>query len=151
VSGSAESIRNNLPLPARADGGGQGTASGADMTFTTINIPPGLSTLPATDITTSSATLNGDLASLGTATTVNVSFEYGLTNQYGNTTTIQTVSAAGTFHTSLSDLSPGTTYHFRAKADGGIQGNTNGEDMTFYRGCYASGSKYGRCNGYYLR
>ena len=58
--------------------------------------PPELTTDPASGVTTNSATLNGNVTSLGTATSVDVSFEWGLTDSYGNETTPQTV-AAGSF------------------------------------------------------
>ena len=98
------------------------------------HVPTGVilvTTLPATNVATTSATLNGNLTSLGTATTVNISFEYGLTNTYGSTTQVQAKTAAGAFTANISDLSSNTLYHYRTKADGGTAGVVYSTDMTF--------------------
>jgi hypothetical protein len=115
----------------KADGGTSGTSVGPDVTFSTLNIPPGVSTAPATGIATGTAILNGNLASLGTATSVNVLFDYGLTNNYGSRTASQSMAGPGIFSAALSGLNPGSTYHFRTIADGGGQGITTGSDLTF--------------------
>ena len=113
----------------RAKAVGDGTAYGDDMTFTTLNTTaPAAGTLAATGITTSTATLNGVLLRLGTAVSVQVSFEWGVTTAYGNESTPQTMSSTGAFSAAFSGLSPGTTYHFRAKAVG--DGTAYGDDMT---------------------
>ena len=78
--------------------------------------PLTVTTTPASDITTNSATLNGILDSLGTYSSANVSFEWGLDTSYGNETPPQTMYATGPFSASISGLEPGTTYHYRAKA-----------------------------------
>ena len=116
---------------ANADGGAQGLSNGDDMTFTTINIPPGVSTIPVTGLTTNSVVLNGNLASLGTAASVDVSFDYGTTVSYGHSTAPQARSQAGAFSDNLTGLLPGTIYHFRARADGAGQGISTGDDLTF--------------------
>jgi hypothetical protein len=108
----------------------------AETGFTTLPLvsPPSVTTNAATSIGTSSATLNGDLTSLGTADNVWVCFEWGLTDSYGSTTTLQgPMWTPGTWSYPLSGLAPGTTYHFRAKADGG-DGIAYGSDMTFTTG-----------------
>jgi len=48
-------------------------------------VAPTVGTSAASDVTANSATLNGNLTSPGSATTVNVSFEYGRTTSYGST------------------------------------------------------------------
>jgi hypothetical protein len=104
--------------------------------FTTLppESPPSVSTLPATGISATGATLNGDLTSLGTADNVWVCFEWGLTDNYGSATTLQgPMGASGTWSYPLSGLTPGTTYHFRAKADGD-GGTAYGSDGTFTTG-----------------
>ncbi|GAI74549.1 unnamed protein product, partial [marine sediment metagenome] len=78
-----------------------------------------VTTNDATNITTKSATLNGNLDNRGTASTVYVSFEYGLTTAYGSETTPQAMTTTGPFSFPLTGLSPNTTYHVRAKAVGG--------------------------------
>jgi RHS repeat-associated protein len=91
---------------------------------------PTVITNTATSITGSSATLNGNLASLGGAGSVTVNFEWGLTTSYGNTTTGQPMSATGNFNAAISGLSGGTTYHFRAKAVGMSTGYGNDFTLT---------------------
>ncbi|MEW6142745.1 MAG: DUF5050 domain-containing protein [Chloroflexota bacterium] len=115
-----------------------GDANGDDITATAVNAPVQIVTLPpsvttgtATNITNTSATLGGELTSLGTATSATVSFEYGTTTSYGTTTTAQTKTATGAFTANLTGLTAGATYHFRAKGDGGTHGIGTGDDATF--------------------
>jgi uncharacterized repeat protein (TIGR02543 family) len=105
---------------------------GVGYVYTNTN-PPAVSTSGATSVTTTSATLNGSLTSLGTAATVSVFFEYGTDTNYGKTTIAQVVSGTGAFSANITTgLTQGATYHFRAKADGGvIYGMATGLDMTF--------------------
>jgi prepilin-type N-terminal cleavage/methylation domain-containing protein len=95
-----------------------------------IVTPPSVTTSAATNITGNSATLNGSLTSLGTATTVNVYFQYGLDSNYGSNTAQQPKDVTGNFSASISGLSKKTTYHFRAVAVGdGI--TIYGNDLSF--------------------
>jgi len=91
--------------------------------------PPSVTTNDASGITGDSATLNSNLDNLGTAPTVNVSFEWGKTVSYGNTTTPESKNTTGAFTFALGSLSPNTTYHFRAKAIG--DGTSYGLDKSF--------------------
>jgi hypothetical protein len=116
----------------RAKAVGNGTAYGDDATFTTGTTPPSVTTNAASGVTSDSATLNGTLTSLGTATSVDVSFEWGLTISYGNETTPQTMPGTGAFNDGIGGLDPDTTYHFRAKAVG--DGTVYGDDVTFSTG-----------------
>jgi len=95
---------------------------------------PSVTTNDASGITGNSATLNGNLDNLGTAPTVNVSFEWGKTVSYGNSTTPESKNTTGAFSFALGSLSPNTTYHFRAKAIG--DGTSSGLDKSFYTGSY---------------
>ena len=52
--------------------------------LTTGTTPPTVITNPATSVTTSSAVLNGILNTLGTATSANVTFDWGTDTSYGN-------------------------------------------------------------------
>jgi len=83
-------------------------------------IPPQVTTNDASDITTSAAKLNGNLDGLGTASSVDVSFEWSETSgvPYASETTAETMNATGVFDFDLSNLDPGTIYYFRAKAVG---------------------------------
>jgi hypothetical protein len=94
-----------------------GTRRGGDRTFTTLSTgPPVVSTVSATSVESSSATLNGSLNPNGLTTTVY--FEYGTTTSYGFSTAQQ--SATGNTYrlitANINGLSAGTTYHFRIVA-----------------------------------
>ena len=102
----------------RAVAYGDGTSYGSDKTFTTKGGPVSLTVITddATSVTATGAILNGNLTDLGTSDNVTVSFEWGTNTSYGTETTPETMTTTGSFNASLSGLSPGTTYHFRAKA-----------------------------------
>lgn len=91
---------------------------------------PSVTTNPAAGIAQASATLNGHLTSLGNASSAQVSFEWGLTRAYGNTTPLQTMTATGAFSAAISTLTPEKTYHFRAKVVAGDM-TDHGEDAYF--------------------
>jgi len=109
---------------------GDATVRGDEMSFTTSTMPPSVTTDNTTSLATTSATLKGNLTALGTATSVNVSFQWGTTTSYGSETTPQSVSAIGIFSANLTGLTAHTTYHFRAKAVGDGSA-VYGDDMTF--------------------
>jgi phosphodiesterase/alkaline phosphatase D-like protein len=103
----------------RAKAVGDGAAYGLEESFSTLTLPPSVATGEATDLTIDSATLNGDLTSLGTATSVNVCFEWGAdSGSYDDETAILWATAAETFSLDLTGLTSGTTYFFRVRADG---------------------------------
>jgi len=77
-------------------------------------ILPTVITGTAVNTSTTGATLQGILTSLGSYTPVYVHFEYGLTTSYATATTAQTKTATESFNQSISGLTPGTIYHFRA-------------------------------------
>lgn len=114
---------------AKADG--DGTDLGDEKSFTTVAFAaPTVETNDASVVTTTSATLNGNLTSLGTAVSVNVSFEWGLTDSYGNVTAEVAKVGMGGFSAGITGLTDNTTYHLRAKADG--DGDpVYGEDTAF--------------------
>ncbi len=75
-----------------------------------------VSTGAQTGVTSTSATVNGYLDSLGDYGDAYVWFEWGTTTAYGQTTGMQTQYSPGTFSGALQGLNPGTLYHFRALA-----------------------------------
>jgi hypothetical protein len=91
--------------------------------------PLSVATYPANNIASTTAMLNGELIGKGTAGTVNVNFEWGLTTSYGSTTTAQPKTITGIFSDTISGLAPNTTYHFRARAVG--NGEAVGSDQQF--------------------
>ncbi len=102
------------------------------LSIVTGPAPPIVSTLAATSVTDSGATLHGTVNAGGNST--DVTFDYGYSAAYG-------MSAAGTptpvtgltdtaVNAALTGLNPGTTYHYRAK---GVNGATAayGSGQTF--------------------
>jgi hypothetical protein len=89
--------------------------------------PPSVVTSDATGATDNGATLNGNLADLGTAATVTFSFQWGTSSgSYPNETTAQVRTATGAFSFDLTGLNADTTYYFRVKAVG--DGTTYGSE-----------------------
>ena len=135
---------------AKADGDGD-PVYGEEKPFTTPTTAPSVTTNDATEVHSTSATLNGIIDSLGTAGSVEVSFEWGLTTAYGSETTPGSKTTTGDFNATLTNLSSNITYHFRAKATGhGIAygadmmfttGNTLPEQQTWYLSNDGSGTK----------
>jgi N-acetylneuraminic acid mutarotase len=111
---------------------GVGTRYGADRTFRTLGAtgPPVVITHRATNVASSSATLNGLVDPHGLMSSVY--FQYGTTTSYGQTTpsqskngnTYQNVAA------NISGLSASTTYHFRIVATNSA-GTRYGADRVF--------------------
>ena len=92
---------------------------------------PAATTGAATDVTQTSATLNGTVDPNGVAATVR--FEYGTTTAYGQQTPDEVAGAgdeAAAATAPLTGLSANTTYHYRVVATN-ADGTTNGEDGTF--------------------
>jgi hypothetical protein len=86
-------------------------------------------TTPAYPINITSATFNGLLYDWGGLETT-VSFEWGLTNSYGEGTDEQVFSEVTTFEYEQGGLAGNTTYHFRAIATNSM-GTYYGEDVEF--------------------
>ena len=109
-----------------------GTSYGSDRTFSTLTAtgPPVVTTNPATNVTTSSATLNGSLDPHGLTTTVY--FQYGATTSYGHTTPMlsQTGNTYRNIASTIGGLTTHTTYHFRIVAHNS-GGTRMGSDRTF--------------------
>jgi hypothetical protein len=128
---------------ARADGGATGIAYGGDVTFTSLAalVVPTVTTSAATSIGVNTATLNGSLTSLGSATTVNVSFGYGISNPLIPTyTTPVARTAAGAFSANLTGLPSPKRIYFFARADGGVSGIGYGDTLSF--DTYAAGQLF---------
>jgi hypothetical protein len=108
------------------------TTMGSDGTFTTLapTGPPVVITNRASNITTSSGTLNGALDPHGLTTTV--FFQYGTTTSYGSATPMQT-QTGNTYRNiaaNVGGLTTHTTYHFRMVATN-AGGTRMGSDRTF--------------------
>jgi len=94
--------------------------------------PPIATTLAASGITGTGATLNGSVNANGIG--ASVSFEYGLTSFYGASVAARPVTVSGSTTTAVSSaiggLIAGNTYHFRVVVTK-PNGTVRGEDMTF--------------------
>lgn len=101
---------------------GSATTNGADMTCTITPTAPYSATGHANSITATSAMLTADVGTYG-GTSI-VTFEYGLTTNYGTSTPAwqnPVVTNGGTVNGQISGLAGGTTYHYRVRVvnDGG--------------------------------
>jgi hypothetical protein len=126
ISGLSASTTYHFRIVATNGGG---TRYGSDQTFTTTG-PPSGTTNPATNVASSSATLNGSVNPHGLTTTVR--FQYGRTASYGSTTANQTKTGNTTQNVAanISGLAASTTYHFRIVATNS-SGTRYGSDKTF--------------------
>ena len=109
-----------------------GTTYGSDRTFTSLSATgaPVVTTNPATNVTSSSTTLNGSLDPHGLTTSVN--FQYGTTTSYGHSTAMQsqTGNTYRNIAADISGLTTHTTYHFRIVATNS-GGTRYGGDRSF--------------------
>ncbi len=101
---------------------------GVCIAFT--DLAPIAGTADATNITANSATLNGELASLGTSKSVDVSFQWGTSSgSYTNETEVTALTSKEEFAFGMTGLTPNTTYYYRAKAVG--NGTDYGPEKSF--------------------
>jgi len=79
---------------------------------------PAVQTNPASNIGAHSARLQGEILSLGSLPSLDVSLEYGQSQggPYPSSTTPETKSAVVPFHADIAALDAETTYYFRARA-----------------------------------
>jgi len=79
--------------------------------------PPTVRTIPATEVSSTSAKLIGNLNALGTNDYSVVWFEYGTTkSSLDSSTSTSSQYSIGQFSTQVQNLYPGTTYYYRACA-----------------------------------
>ncbi len=109
-----------------------GTAEGQDMSFVAGAPAPAATTGAASEIDTSTATLNGTVTANGQNATI--TFEFGFDTGYGRVIDAIPYSVSGTADTAVAvpvaDLLPNVTYHFRVVATSG-GGTALGSDVTF--------------------
>jgi hypothetical protein len=101
-------------------------------------VPPTVVTDPATNITASSATLNGTITDVGSSNATVRGFNYGLTNGYGSTVSENGNFGNGAFALNVSGLDCATLYHFRAYATTPVATGF-GADLTFTTSACPSG------------
>ena len=109
-----------------------GTGYGMAMSFSTLGQSPTPTAAAATNINTTSATLNGTVNANYLSTVV--TFEYGTITSYGSTTTATQSPVTGNTNTNVSvnimGLTAGTIYHYRLTAVNSL-GTTNSDDLIF--------------------
>jgi hypothetical protein len=113
----------------------EGTVAGTDRTFTPHKVV-GLSADPATDITSTGATLNGSFIGDGSAT--HYYFEWGLTTSYSHQTALPPGNSVGSPGVGvpvsesfpLTGLEPASIYHFRIVAENAA-GISSSDDQSF--------------------
>ncbi len=107
-------------------------------TFTTLDYTAAIITTDnATDINTTTATLNGYVEMGSTVPLEDVHFEWGTTTSYGNSTPDNDYSTTTDVNASLSGLTSGETYHFRIVAtdvSSGTPETLYGNDKEFTTG-----------------
>jgi len=93
---------------------------------------PTVSTQPASNISTTSAVLNGSVDAINDSEIVERGFEWGTEpGNYPNSWTETGSFGAGSFSHQITGLSPGTTYHFRAKARNNLGKWGYGDEVSF--------------------
>jgi len=92
-----------------------------------------ITSLAADELTPTTAQLNGEITSLEGESSLDVYFEWGTDTNYGSTTSNQTLTATGSFSDTISGLTKGTTYHYRAVSTNGST-TWNGGDVSFIAG-----------------
>ncbi len=104
---------------------------GSDATFiTSACLAPAVSTSSASSVTSLTATLNGNMAELGSANSTVQGFQYGTTNSYGQYTESIGSYGTGNFSADITGLTCNTSYHYRAYSTN-PSGTGYGSDTTF--------------------
>lgn len=109
-----------------------GTGYGMTISFATNGQSPTPMVATVTNLNAISATLNGSVNANYLST--DVTFEYGITTNYGSSITAAQSPIAGNISTSVSadimGLTPGTIYHYRITAVNSL-GTTHSDDIIF--------------------
>ena len=111
------------------------TAYGEVQSFTTLAVAPTASTTAASDITSTTATLNGNITSDGGVTITARGFVYATSNAdlTIENTAADTVIVSGTtgvFNSAITSLTAGTKYYYKAYATNSL-GTTYGDVQSF--------------------
>jgi hypothetical protein len=120
-----------------------GAAFGNNLTFTTANAKPSVTTLAASNLGTNAASFNASVNPNGAATTYY--FEYGPTTSYGTRMATNTLSAGNTLQSlslTATGLAVATSYHYRIQASNSL-GTSTGADVVFLTSAAQSASGVG--------
>jgi subtilisin len=110
---------------------GGDVARGAKRTVTTTGPLLDVQTAFSNDSTDTSITMNGELADLGEASSVDVNFQYRESGASSwSETAVETLSAPDTFTATVDNLPEETEYEYRAVADAS-DGDTDEGDVRF--------------------
>ncbi len=108
----------------------KGTSYGDEINFRTEPVAPILKTIPAKDITTHTALVGGEITSNGGATVTERGIYWGANPNTITTGTKLVIGPDGTFASTLSNLTPGSTYYYTVYAVNSI-GTSYGTEMKF--------------------
>jgi hypothetical protein len=110
---------------------GDGFVAGSILSFVPTTTPPSVATYAATSKGQTTATLNGYLSALGSASSVAVGFLYDTSSTLSAATnvTATTLTSPGPFSAAVQGLTTGTTYYYRAWASGA--GFASGDVQSF--------------------
>lgn len=132
LNGNQVTVNGPGPITIYAWQAGDSYFQSSDMALQYINAAPVVSTLAATSVSTTTATLNATVNPNSVMTTGQ--FQRGLSTAYGTNSTITLTPANGTsvqnVSVNVTGLQPGTTYHFRISA-ANAAGTSDGSDLTF--------------------
>jgi hypothetical protein len=95
-----------------------GGSTNLDLTVPGASTAPAVTSVAASNIASTTVTLNGNLTLTGSQVPVKVYFRYGTTTSYGMTTAPVSTSSTGLFSAYVTGLLPNTTYNFVAVAEG---------------------------------
>lgn len=111
-----------------------GTNKGTKIASFKFGNDPTVTTLPVSNLTGTSVSLNGSVNPNGLAT--NYHFQWGTTIAFGNTTAVTSAGSGNSVSNvsaSLTGLTPGQTYYYRISATN-ADGTSNGETLSFVPG-----------------
>jgi len=115
-------------------------------TLLSFNFASAQSCPPLTSVDGTAVNFVGELTDTGGDSYTITWFEYGKTKSYGQKTSEQTLTQTGLYCITVSNLSPCTTYNYRAVAKN-TAGTSYGENKTFTTTCDSSAVSI-RANGY---
>ena len=106
-----------------------GTSYSPDITFTTLTTPTISGTASATSVTSSSATTGGTITADGGTNVTSRGLVYG-TSSGASTFSVTIGTGTGTYTSSLTGLTPATTYYVRSFATNSV-GTVYGTEISF--------------------
>ncbi len=134
----ANSVTKITPMPS---------ATSLNYVINTIAVPI-VTTSDPSSTTMTTTTLNGNITSVGDATSTTRGFNYGITTGYEMASTTETGSfSTGAFTANITGLTCGTTYHYQSYATN-LGGTGTSTDATFSTSlCPVVTSSYGTHHG----